>query len=765
MFAVMSVSSSLRFLLMLLAILLLVNPGYSQQWSGVKKFGSETWAGGAALSKSYTDKEGNTYAVGPYDEKIVLGGIEYKATGLDNNFFLVKLDPNGGVIWASTFYGISLDNWFNVDQLAVDDNGRVYLSGHLNYEAHFENNIKLIMPPTFGDSPFGSSFVCVFNENGIPAWAKFGGGIHVTPEGKIYSRAKLHDTIKDHSWWKEYVMGWHGDSLHCYNSTGTLLRRRVGYWIYDLPDLFKTEGEDLWFRSANNLDGELEFRRYNYAEDKFEDPLLLPPIPVAFNQDMINGSLYFWGHFGNQQTVQIGQLTLMAKNPVNGYYDYGFLVKYDMESKSYVWGRTVWKMNYESVFVGENPSGDVYLASEETGIWSKNNIRAYSAAGDSLWTKQSTSYILWCNGMGTDQYGNIYVVGEATNGVSTTATFGDLSFVYSENVAYWAKINLDPILIAPTNLAAGNITRSSVSLAWQDSSSDETGYRVEYKKSDATIYEPLVVLPPNTIAYTASDLECDITYMFRVIALGDGGPSAPSNTVGITTGKIQAPVIESSATSACVGEEISLTAPSGFVKHYWSTGQLTDGIIVSNSGNFKLVVEDEKQCKSDTGIVTIAFYSYPTVTVVSAATTISLEVQTGDIQWYLNDDPITGETSATITPEESGMYSVSVSNHGCVTFSDAIEFVFTSVEIAIPNDIEIFPIPAQAKLTVRFNEISRNTSALLKLTTMQGKEIEAQHKNPGDDEKSFDTSQLASGLYLLHMRTGTKLEAYKVIVE
>jgi hypothetical protein len=755
--------SSIRLFLLLSLLLILVITSHAQEWAAVKKFGIETNLGRAGLMHSVTDQAGNTYAVGHYGEKIVFNGQTYQAPGFDNNFFLIKLNKDGQVTWASFFNGISMDDTFFIDKITVDKYGRTYIYGMITYEAHFGNNVKLIMPPTLGSITHPIQFVAVYDANGVAMWAKFASApVAVTPEGKIYTQKRLHANIKDYSWWKNYIMEYHSDSLHCYKPDGTPDRRIDGFWDYEWAETFATEGEDLWLQGNNN--GLIEYRRYSYGANAFTESHLVD-IKVGFDANMINHSLYFRGYFHSRQTIQVGDITLTAKDFVNGNSRSGFLVKYDMTSKSYSWGKIIWGMENGPTFVAENGKGDVHLAFEEVGLYADNNISAYSASGDSLWTKVSLSYLLRCNGMGTDQNGNVYIVGDASNGQGMTAQFPPLSFTYSWAVGYWAKINLGnyPVPSAPVNLTTSGITTSTVSLTWQHNSNDETGYRIEYKSGSGT-YQQLKELPANSFSYVATNLNCNTAYDFRIIALGQGNSSAPSTIASATTQKIPAPVIESSATSGCEGDMITLTAPSGFAKTYWSTGATTEEITISSGGQFKLVVEDEKHCKSDTAKLTLEYYPYPVATLVSDHTSISTLETSGNFQWYRNDAPLAGETSSTITPTESGFYSVSVSNHGCSTLSEELEFIVTGIELPSSKVIEVFPVPAREAVTIRFNNAGYDLAAV-ELISMKGQKIEAQIKVADAKELWIDTSVLVPGIYLLRIKRNAAAATFKIAVE
>jgi hypothetical protein len=88
---------------------------------------------------------------------------------------------------------------------------------------------------------------------------------------------------------------------------------------------------------------------------------------------------------------------------------------------------------------------------------------------------------------------------------------------------------------APSGLAAQLVDPSTVFLAWNDNSNDETGFRLQ-QKVGAGAFVTVLDLPANVTNTGFSDLEPATTYTWRVRALGSGGNnSAFSNEVSVTT--------------------------------------------------------------------------------------------------------------------------------------------------------------------------------------------------------------------------------------
>ena len=89
---------------------------------------------------------------------------------------------------------------------------------------------------------------------------------------------------------------------------------------------------------------------------------------------------------------------------------------------------------------------------------------------------------------------------------------------------------------APSNLSAATGGNSTVSLLWNDNSSDESGFRVEFRKATDASFATLATLPAGATGHLAAGLLEGTAYVFRVVAFNALGDSAPSNeAVAATT--------------------------------------------------------------------------------------------------------------------------------------------------------------------------------------------------------------------------------------
>jgi hypothetical protein len=118
--------------------------------------------------------------------------------------------------------------------------------------------------------------------------------------------------------------------------------------------------------------------------------------------------------------------------------------------------------------------------------------------------------------------------------------------------------------------------------------------------------------------------------------------------------------------SFCEGSSTTLDAGSGYTNYMWSTGGMSQTILVTNAGNYNVMVTDADGCTGSATVSTTINLN-PVVTIGGSTTYCiggftTLDAGTG----YMNYTWSTSETSQTIIVSSPGDYSVDViDNFGC----------------------------------------------------------------------------------------------------
>lgn len=101
-----------------------------------------------------------------------------------------------------------------------------------------------------------------------------------------------------------------------------------------------------------------------------------------------------------------------------------------------------------------------------------------------------------------------------------------------------------PAPTAPANLTATSSNPQSASIAWTDTSAEETGFRVE-RAEDQGAFQALTSLPPNSNSYVDSSVVSGKTYRYRLFALNQSGDSPASNEAAASVPQAPPPPPES----------------------------------------------------------------------------------------------------------------------------------------------------------------------------------------------------------------------------
>jgi predicted esterase len=116
-------------------------------------------------------------------------------------------------------------------------------------------------------------------------------------------------------------------------------------------------------------------------------------------------------------------------------------------------------------------------------------------------------------------------------------------------------------------------------------------------------------------------------------------------------------------------------------------------------------------------------------------------------QWFKDDELISGATAAVLTPEESGIYSVEVTNGSCVKKSDPLEFIVLGFEDEL--SIKAFPNPFNEKIMVRLREPVDQAS--IRSFTQIGQEVRVSIRKVSDLVVEVDYANATPGVYILYV--------------
>jgi hypothetical protein len=121
-----------------------------------------------------------------------------------------------------------------------------------------------------------------------------------------------------------------------------------------------------------------------------------------------------------------------------------------------------------------------------------------------------------------------------------------------------------------------------------------------------------------------------------------------------------------------------------------------------------------------------------------------------EYQWYIDDQPMTGETGQSVSIAGSGSYNVwALDQYGCEAFSSALDIIVTSVRDQEGTSYTLFPNPAHDLVRFVSNEVLHDHHELV-LTDQLGRRLK-NWRGTGTNEIVLELGRLSSSMYLLHL--------------
>jgi len=155
---------SFLYIMIIIANLMVAETAYTQNsgWEWVRVFGGK---GADEIFSSCTDKNGDIYIAGYFQEEINMDGIILKSKG-DNDILIAKFNNKGNLIWAKQAGGTYSENLVISEyakRIKVDSDGNIIVAGCFMWEADFDK--QMIRGPGNTDI-----FVAKYSSSGKLLW-------------------------------------------------------------------------------------------------------------------------------------------------------------------------------------------------------------------------------------------------------------------------------------------------------------------------------------------------------------------------------------------------------------------------------------------------------------------------------------------------------------------------------------------------------------------------------------------------------------------
>ena len=227
------------------------------------------------------------------------------------------------------------------------------------------------------------------------------------------------------------------------------------------------------------------------------------------------------------------------------------------------------------------------------------------------------------------------------------------------------------------------------------------------------------------------------------------------------------PIVQEPACPSDQTGSIEIVASGGAGSGY--EYRIDEGNFVSNgvfrglqAGTYRITARDASGCTVGLDVPVTSSngaLSIPTIRrsnesdFVDELSLIAENVPTGaEVQWYLNNNRISGATGLSVPITEGGSYYVEVRVSGCSEISEPI--IINGIEDVIRQNLRIYPIPAREIIHAEIPLELTTGEVQATLMNAQGRVLEAKFLSSTQARKqvSFDISELPPGLYLISLQ-------------
>lgn len=256
---------------------------------------------------------------------------------------------------------------------------------------------------------------------------------------------------------------------------------------------------------------------------------------------------------------------------------------------------------------------------------------------------------------------------------------------------------------------------------------------------------------------------------YSVTVTGANGCSSTTADVTVTVFSVQNPAIQADGPlQFCYGDSVHLSVNGAWASYLWTSGSTTPFITVTETGQYGVTVLDMNGCLDSSLVVnpvTVTVWQ-PQPFIVESGDTLTCTPVFQSYQWYLNGNSIAGANSQVYITQESGNYSVVVTdNHNCTGTSNIVEHSQTGIEDHELNaDISIYPNPTHGVFT--FNAVfDRHENVRLELTNALGQLIIPVEdvKDVMNIKRDYNLNHLPDGVYILLIRTDKGQIAKRIV--
>lgn len=216
----------------------------------------------------------------------------------------------------------------------------------------------------------------------------------------------------------------------------------------------------------------------------------------------------------------------------------------------------------------------------------------------------------------------------------------------------------------------------------------------------------------------------------------------------------------------CSGDSIILSGPSSFQKYKWTNGDSLKTTLINSSGDYNLIVQNEKGCESKSQTIKITANPSPDKPQISQSGNILLASKGNFYQWYKDYQAINNATEQVYEVKENGVFTVeAINNYFCGTMSDNVIINNTNVKVTnSQSKIEVFPNPFKTNFFIVLSK-DQNALSRVEVTNIIGQTIITQSNLSPDNIINLNLENQPKGVYLLKLFNQENLSETRKLIK
>lgn len=233
-------------------------------------------------------------------------------------------------------------------------------------------------------------------------------------------------------------------------------------------------------------------------------------------------------------------------------------------------------------------------------------------------------------------------------------------------------------------------------------------------------------------------------------------------------------IIASGALQFCEGGSVVLTATEG-IEYTWSTGAKTRDLEVTTSSSYTVAVRDASiECTS----LPVEIIVHPSPT---AAFTVSAEDEgegylasflnesmgASAWQWDFGDDQFSNEENPShfyTIKDEYTITLTSTSSEGCEATESRLLGPVTGTEVSLERNVRLYPNPVtDDQLVISYSGVAEALE--IEVLSSHGRLVHHVTLGPNEVESVLNLSGLASGVYLIRVKSSDSTVVRKIILK